>query len=232
MRFEYGECGYETYYDRDEAIRLFAPLVDKIFIDRDDPEHLKRNGGKIFRDPTWKAAPFGAIPWMGGGRELYADERRDVIQYNRITDSWHDTWPWLYALAERGTHELIHMSPFSKINGELYHLGATVTLPLDDMTHAFTGDGAIFDFGCSISREADWAVVGDIEYLGIVGGTPSFMERVFELGGGEDYMKHVFDTIWIEEALNLTPQLKQYALAMYACAKWEPPRELVEWAPE
>ena len=233
MRFVYRTDHYRTYYDRDETVRLFAPLVDRIFVDRDDPDHLKDGGSKLFRDPSWKAAPFGNIPWGTGGRYTDPGDRRDVIQYDRLTHMWHDTRPWLYALAERGTHELIHMAPFWTINGEFYHSGALVTLPLDDMSLAFTDEGPVADgFGCIISREADWAVVGDIDDIGIVGGAPAFMDRVFELGGGEAYMKQVFDTIWIEGWFeHMNAHLKDYALAMYACAQWEPPRELVEWEP-
>jgi hypothetical protein len=232
MRFVYRTHHYRTYYDRDETVRLFAPLVDKIFVDRDDPDHLKDGGSKLFRAPTWKAAPFGAVPWGSGGRHANPGDRRDVVQYDALTDGWYDTRPWLYALAERGTHELIHMAPFRRVNGEFYETGALVTLPLDNMTQVYMGEDVVLDFGCIVSREADWGVVGDVDHLGIVGGAPAFMDRVFELGGGEAYMKQVFDDIWINEGLDMSEGLKRYALSMYACAKWEPPRELVEWAPE
>jgi hypothetical protein len=229
MKIMYDLESYHRIYDASESNRLFVPILEKIFVPSEQSNALtgnNPNGVELFIQKHWKSVGFDGCAWNGTTDYIPSNLPKTAVQPDR-NGTWDRMRPLFIALVEMGVDEIIHMNPFELEDTQnLGENGAVTSVPMARATAAAQypkGPVGIFNWGCMFSRHGNWGLFGDVDSISILGGEPTFIDRVIELAGGEDFLKAEFDNAWIDTYAISPPPNHDWTFACYDCIGWSVP---------
>jgi hypothetical protein len=213
------EVGPVGLYTPKETLTAFVPLRDRIFDNVRGGVDIA--GSRIFRDDTWtKVIIRGALIHSdrtdAGFRPTDDDE--ELLDWAK-DDPRDELLPLLDLLVEDGIEHVIHMFPGFKDKEN----DAVTTRPTRAAIRAeYDSYGANLPERLIFDDTAKWGFMAEEYLVGILGGTPEFMNRYIDRCGGINYIRKMADNFW-RRMIHTNQITADCVVNCYKLAGWDNP---------